>query len=184
MKNWSKIIKSFRVDHNLTQAQMAERLGVDHTSISRWELKQDKPSKANIRKLNNRILDPLDGHGILRSIIKNHPHSCMLLNRDHVFYEVSDAGLINSPNTRDHYLNRKADLVRITNYYPNAAPFFIKKFCDKFNKDLVRSFTCLIDDVEISYHRSPIAGYSDLHFIEVRERKDGKINLITKAEYM
>ena len=34
---WSRLCKSLRQALNLTQAQMAERLGTDQTSVSRWE---------------------------------------------------------------------------------------------------------------------------------------------------
>lgn len=34
---WSQLCKSLRQALNLTQAQMAERLGTDQTSLSRWE---------------------------------------------------------------------------------------------------------------------------------------------------
>ena len=49
--NLGTIIKELRQKHNLTQRDLAAKLGVWPLSISRWETNNVKPSKRHIRQL-------------------------------------------------------------------------------------------------------------------------------------
>src|SRR5438067_1306529 len=41
--NWSQAVKQARLDHGLTQEELAERVGVDVRTIQRWEAGTQKP---------------------------------------------------------------------------------------------------------------------------------------------
>ena len=50
MKTNEKIIK-YRKDNNLSQEQLAEKIGVTRQSISKWEAGQSQPSNDNLTEL-------------------------------------------------------------------------------------------------------------------------------------
>lgn len=52
MENLGPIIKSFRRNSNLTQAELADKLGISKAAISQIENNTTKPSKNNYEKLN------------------------------------------------------------------------------------------------------------------------------------
>ena len=52
MTNIKKTIQSIRLQANLTQAQLAEELGVSKSSIIRWENKKSEPSKLALDAIN------------------------------------------------------------------------------------------------------------------------------------
>ena len=54
--DWPKALRDYRRRHRLTQAALAETLGVDPTTVSRWERGRDQPSLGIVRRLNSLVL--------------------------------------------------------------------------------------------------------------------------------
>ena len=50
-KAMGKRIKAARVEKDLTQAQLAEKAGIDNTVLCRYELAQRRPSSQHIKSL-------------------------------------------------------------------------------------------------------------------------------------
>ncbi len=65
--DWALRIKEYRQRNNLTQEAMAEDLGVDRTTIIRWEKGRDKPALMYHKKI--LALTPVVEEGVLRGII-------------------------------------------------------------------------------------------------------------------
>lgn len=53
-------LKRYRQDHGLTQAELAEQLGVSDKTISKWENGETYPSKRNMMKISETIDVPLE----------------------------------------------------------------------------------------------------------------------------
>ena len=70
--NCGPTIKRWRVDACMTQAVLAELLGVDPTSISRWERGRDKPDLVRRRQL-RALVEPARCHcpdcGVLMGLV-------------------------------------------------------------------------------------------------------------------
>jgi DNA-binding XRE family transcriptional regulator len=56
--NWGNEIKAFRIRNSLKQAALAELVGVDTATISRWERGRDRPSLAYQKILGKLIAPP------------------------------------------------------------------------------------------------------------------------------
>ena len=54
--DWPKALRDYRRRHRLTQAALAETLGVDPTTVSRWERGRDQPALGIVRRLNSLVL--------------------------------------------------------------------------------------------------------------------------------
>jgi DNA-binding XRE family transcriptional regulator len=59
--DWKTLIKDYRVRNALTQATLAEMLGVDPTTVSRWERGRDKPELGVQRRLRDMMYRGDDG---------------------------------------------------------------------------------------------------------------------------
>lgn len=55
--DWPRALKDYRRCHGLTQAAFAERLGVDNTTVSRWERGRDQPA-LSVQKLLRELVAP------------------------------------------------------------------------------------------------------------------------------
>jgi len=56
MINWTNTeIKKLRLSHRLSQAEFAEKLGVDAGTVSRWELGKKRPRLVSQRKLDRLV---------------------------------------------------------------------------------------------------------------------------------
>ncbi|MCX5885487.1 MAG: helix-turn-helix transcriptional regulator [Proteobacteria bacterium] len=55
-KTLGEKIKSYRWSLGLTQKELAKRLGIDPTTLGKWERCESKPSKELLEKLNNFLL--------------------------------------------------------------------------------------------------------------------------------
>jgi len=55
LDNWPSLIKAFRKTHGLKQEVLAILLGVDQTTISRWERGRDRPSLSMQKRLRDRM---------------------------------------------------------------------------------------------------------------------------------
>jgi DNA-binding XRE family transcriptional regulator len=64
--NWIEDLRRYRQLHRLTQAQLAELLDVDPTTVGRWERGRDKPNLAVQGKLQKLIMPKSDA--LVRSI--------------------------------------------------------------------------------------------------------------------
>lgn len=65
--NWAERIKQYRLRNNLTQEAMAQDLGVDRTTIIRWEKGRDAPALMYHKKILS--LTPVVEDGVMRGII-------------------------------------------------------------------------------------------------------------------
>jgi transcriptional regulator with XRE-family HTH domain len=88
---WSQALKAFRGRHGLSQAALGEQLGVDQTTVSRWERRLDQPGV----RMRRRILD-LTRQGQLsrqdeavRMRVRNALWPATLLGQGAVFLEAS-----------------------------------------------------------------------------------------------
>jgi transcriptional regulator with XRE-family HTH domain len=57
-ESWSELLKRYRVRHALTQAGMADLLGVSQRTVSRWERDQDRPNLDRQKQLRDLIREP------------------------------------------------------------------------------------------------------------------------------
>lgn len=57
-ENWSVFVKRYRLRHGLSQAHMAELLGVAQRTVSRWERGDDNPSVAQQKRLRDLGWEP------------------------------------------------------------------------------------------------------------------------------
>ena len=51
MKNFGEKIKELRVERNLTQKQLAEKIGQGQSTIVYWEKNQQEPTISSLKKL-------------------------------------------------------------------------------------------------------------------------------------
>ena len=96
--NWPKLIKAYRETNGLKQFALATQLGVDQSTISRWENGRDLPGTAiqlRLRELLRAQEDMAPAIAIVRSL----PSPGILMDRDTYCYEVSDpmAELLGKP---------------------------------------------------------------------------------------
>jgi transcriptional regulator with XRE-family HTH domain len=54
--DWPKALRDYRRRHGLTQAALAEALGVDPTTVSRWERGRDQPALGIARRLTSLVV--------------------------------------------------------------------------------------------------------------------------------
>jgi DNA-binding transcriptional regulator YiaG len=52
-----ELVKKLREELNITQSELARRLGVNHSTVWKWEHNKEKPSLNNFIKLVNLIED-------------------------------------------------------------------------------------------------------------------------------
>ena len=50
--NFSKTLKRLRAEKNMTQEELAQKLGVSRQTISKWELNQGNPELSKIKEKN------------------------------------------------------------------------------------------------------------------------------------
>jgi DNA-binding XRE family transcriptional regulator len=67
MEDWAQRVKDYRARNGITQQALAEDLGVDRTTISRWETARDEPALMYRRKL--MALTPSFEEGVVRGLI-------------------------------------------------------------------------------------------------------------------
>lgn len=72
-ESWAEVLRRYRVRHALTQARMAEVLGVSQRTISRWERDEDKPSLDRQKQLRDLCREPPSR--LLRSLVASVRHS-------------------------------------------------------------------------------------------------------------
>ena len=51
--NFGEIFKKIRLENNLTQKEVARRIGIKQTNISSWENNKTRPEYENLIKLSN-----------------------------------------------------------------------------------------------------------------------------------
>lgn len=51
MNIFAKNLKAFRLERNLTQAQLSEKTGINQVTISKWELDRSIPTMYNLMAL-------------------------------------------------------------------------------------------------------------------------------------
>ena len=81
MLDWARHIREYRLLHGLKQSALAERLGVDQATISRWERGLQQPDLAVQRKL--RALVGLDSEvpaAVLDRVVRHSINHMVLLN--------------------------------------------------------------------------------------------------------
>ncbi len=91
-KEWAKRIADYRTAHGLSQEDLAERLDVDHTTISRWERGRDAPSRKMQQKLKALVetrLTTVDR--ALRDLIDFTGDIAVLLDKDYRLVRASAA---------------------------------------------------------------------------------------------
>lgn len=54
--DWPEALRDYRRRHGLTQAVLAETLGVDPTTVSRWERGRDRPALGIVRRLTSLVV--------------------------------------------------------------------------------------------------------------------------------
>jgi transcriptional regulator with XRE-family HTH domain len=92
--HWPRLIKTLRAREGITQAELAVRLGVDQTAISRWERATDQPSlklRRVLRDLYRRNLASRQDWAV-RMRVQSGLQPLTLMARGAVFLEVNDAG--------------------------------------------------------------------------------------------
>jgi transcriptional regulator with XRE-family HTH domain len=72
-ESWAEVLRRYRVRHALTQARMADVLGVSQRTISRWERGEDNPSLDRQRQLRDLCREP--NSRLLRSLVASVTHS-------------------------------------------------------------------------------------------------------------
>jgi transcriptional regulator with XRE-family HTH domain len=90
--NWAIEIRAYRLRRTLTQDALACTLGVDTTTISRWERGRDKPS-LSVQKHLRRLLTPAEGASAqgLRDIIDATGDIAVLMDRQYRLVHASAA---------------------------------------------------------------------------------------------
>lgn len=92
--HWPKLIKTLRVREGLSQADLAERLGVDQTAVSRWERAADQPSlkcRRTLRELYRRNLASRQDRAV-RMRVQSGLQPSTLIAKGAVFIEINEAG--------------------------------------------------------------------------------------------
>jgi DNA-binding XRE family transcriptional regulator len=59
-REWSKLIRHYRLQHSLTQEKLGLLLGVSQKTISRWERDEDKPRLDQQRRYRDLAAEPTD----------------------------------------------------------------------------------------------------------------------------
>lgn len=72
-EGWDDLLRRYRVRHALTQARMADVLGVSQRTISRWERGEDSPSLDRRKHLRDLCREP--SSRLLRSLMVSVRHS-------------------------------------------------------------------------------------------------------------
>lgn len=72
-ESWAEVLRRYRVRHALTQARMADVLGVSQRTISRWERGEDNPSLDRQRQLRDLCREP--SSSLLRCLVASVRHS-------------------------------------------------------------------------------------------------------------
>jgi len=57
-ENWNEIVKHYRLQHGLSQADMAKLMRVSQRTISRWERGEDSPGIQYKKHLRDLALEP------------------------------------------------------------------------------------------------------------------------------
>lgn len=91
---WPHLIKALRAREGLTQAELAARIGVDQTAVSRWERNSDEPSLRYRRRLRDLYRCNLASRQdkAVRMRVQNGFQPQTLLMRGAVFIEINEAG--------------------------------------------------------------------------------------------
>jgi transcriptional regulator with XRE-family HTH domain len=72
-ESWAELLRRYRVRHALTQARMADVLGVSQRTVSRWERGEDRPSLDRQKQLRDLCREP--PAPLLRSLAASVAHS-------------------------------------------------------------------------------------------------------------
>jgi transcriptional regulator with XRE-family HTH domain len=57
---WREFVRRYRLRHGLTQARLADLIGVSQRTVSRWELGQDRPGLEQQRRLRDLAAKPAE----------------------------------------------------------------------------------------------------------------------------
>lgn len=92
--NWINLIKQFRVNRGLNQAELAELCGVQQATVSRWESGKHIPDRATRNRLRTilRSLDSKSDQAIIRSVRYAHTNAGLTLVDPHRVIEISVGG--------------------------------------------------------------------------------------------
>lgn len=95
MSHWPDFIRQLRTRAGLSQAVLAERLGVDQTAVSRWERGLDAPRLAMRRKLIDfdRVGWTSRQDQVVRARVRNALWPVSLVGPGAVFLEINSAAL-------------------------------------------------------------------------------------------
>jgi transcriptional regulator with XRE-family HTH domain len=93
---WPRLLRSFRAREGLTQSAIADRLGVDQSTVSRWERGVDQPALAARRSLRDTFRMSFAGRQdrAIRSRIRHSAWPQTLLRKGAVFLEASSTLII------------------------------------------------------------------------------------------
>jgi len=92
---WPTLLREFRKRHGVSQAAFAERLGVDQTSVSRWERGTDSPRlsvRARIRDLIRTQSAPRQDAAVLARV-RYAAWPTTLVSRGAVFLEINASAI-------------------------------------------------------------------------------------------
>ena len=92
---WTRLLRRFRAREGLTQADVASRLGVDQTTVSRWERGLDEPGIRLRRQLRDLFREGLSARQdrVVRARVRHATWPSSLLRRGAVFLEINASAL-------------------------------------------------------------------------------------------
>ena len=155
-----KFIKQIRQDNNLTQKDLADKLGVTYQAVSKWENGKNVPDIATLKEIsklfNTNIDEILDGEKktINNNLFKNNIYPLMLIlilvillvigtviySNNHSDFEFKTI----SSKCKDFKINGSAA------YNKDKASIYISnvEFCGKEDKTVYKNITCTLYEVE------------------------------------
>lgn len=88
---WPKLLRRFRVREGLTQTAAASLLGVDQTTVSRWERSLDSPSISMRRRLRDLFRHSVTAHQdhVVRARVRHAAWPTSLVGPGAVFLEIN-----------------------------------------------------------------------------------------------
>ena len=155
-----KFIKQIRQDNNLTQKDLADKLGVTYQAVSKWENGKNVPDIATLKEIsklfNTNIDEILDGEKktINNNLFKNNIYPLMLILILVILLVIGTVIYSNKQNDFEFKtISSKCKDFKINGsaaYNKDKASIYISnvEFCGKEDKTTYKNITCTLYEVE------------------------------------